>query len=229
MVTQTSNSPIRVVERKRIFAVTAGMIGAFASLIFSIAMVAIPLAGRVSVAEAQVRQTNARVSLAADVEEGEVGLRCDGETDPNDPITLDRPVRMLMERVTGRGTVLLDDCLPDRGRATQLLSARVEVSGSGVTSCVRHGEFSGRARVVWFDGPKQTGRQVGVSEVVTENQQEGDWARAAVLQPTGRVISGPLAGQIVTGGAITGPEALRCTADGLRTVAGSFWVRSQPQ
>ncbi|MDI5975923.1 hypothetical protein [Amycolatopsis magusensis] len=150
-------------------------------------------------------------------------LLCEGSADQ--PLILDQPVGSRPAKITGQANAALDDCVGGDGT---LRSATVTMTGTGTVSCTDFSGYSVRAEVTWFDGPDQTGRQVGVSTLVPEGPEQGQVATAATLVPAGRVLDGPLESQKVTGGAVITPQMLACSDSTVRTMPRSFWLRFEP-
>ncbi|CAL9325728.1 hypothetical protein [Streptomyces sp. SudanB182_2057] len=142
-------------------------------------------------------------------------LRCSMRTAA--PVTFTPAVSAGPHTVTARGTVNLNECTSPNGRRKNIRSGTLTVRGSGRATCARVTGVRGSAIVTWYSGPGRTGRIVGRSAVSPAAAGVGGYTPLDSFL-SGRITSGPMAGQRMTGRAVPTTSVSSCHGRGLRSV-----------
>ncbi|WP_181793951.1 hypothetical protein [Streptomyces sp. WELS2] len=142
-------------------------------------------------------------------------LRCSMRTAV--PVTFSPAVSAGPRTVTARGTVNMNECTSPNGRRKNIRSGTLTVHGSGRATCARVIGVRGSATVTWYSGPGRTGRVVGRSAVSPAAAGVGGYSPLDSFL-SGRIASGPMAGQRITGRAVPTTSVSSCHGQGLRSV-----------
>ncbi|MGW1602940.1 hypothetical protein [Streptomyces eurythermus] len=151
-------------------------------------------------------------------------LRCSMRTAA--PVAFSPAVSAGPRTVTARGTVNLNECTSPNGRRKNIRSGTLTVHGSGRATCTRVTGVRGSATITWYSGPGRTGRVVGRSAVSPAAAGAGGYTPLDSFL-SGRIASGPMAGQRITGRAVPTTSVSSCHGQGLRSVGlrGTATVR----
>ncbi|MFF7097353.1 hypothetical protein ACFY9A_33910 [Streptomyces rubradiris] len=142
-------------------------------------------------------------------------LRCSMRT--ASPVTFSPAVSAGPRTVTARGTVNLNTCTSPNGRRKNIRSGALTVRGSGRATCTRVTGVRGSATITWYSGPGRTGRVVGRSTVTPAAAGVGGYTPLDSFL-SGRITSGPMAGQHITGRAAPTTNVSSCHGRGLSSV-----------
>ncbi|MFF5439235.1 hypothetical protein [Streptomyces achromogenes] len=142
-------------------------------------------------------------------------LRCSMRTTA--PVTFSPAVSAGPRTVTARGTVNLNECTSPNGRRKNIRSGALTVRGSGRATCTRVTGVRGSATITWYSGPGRTGRVVGRSSVAPASAGVGGYTPLDSFL-SGRITSGPMAGQHIAGRAAPTTNVSSCHGRGLSSV-----------
>lgn len=146
-------------------------------------------------------------------------LICAMRTAPKFPITFTPPLRDAAAQPTeARGVILLERCSSPNGKAADIASGRLEITGSATASCRSATNVRGTGTVTWQDAQ---GKSVGTSKLTTESSQTAGSSPTDSLL-SGSVSSGRLSGRQVGAMATPTTDLGQCTSpSGLSELSGA--------
>ncbi|PZG18934.1 hypothetical protein [Nonomuraea aridisoli] len=167
--------------------------------------------GSAQTATPAAAQTRAAAAAPTDV------LTCSVRTAPNNPVTFTPPLRDATPQLTkGKGAILLENCSSPNGKAPNIASGRMELSGQATASCRGLADLRATGTVTWRDAQ---GKVLSTSTLAAEHKGSATLADSLLK---GTVTAGRFNGQSFSGTATMTSDLRDCTTPaGFTTLTGS--------
>ncbi|MFI7610497.1 hypothetical protein ACIBP6_04580 [Nonomuraea terrae] len=144
-------------------------------------------------------------------------LTCSVRTAPNNPVAFTPPLRDATPQLTkGKGVILLENCSSPNGKAPNIASGRMELSGQATASCRSLADLRATGTVTWRDAQ---GKVLSTSTLAAEHKGSATLADSLLK---GTVTAGRFNGQSFSGTATMTSDLRDCTTPaGFTTLTGS--------